>query len=307
MIMNDYKWYQGDLHTHTVHSDGLHTIREAVKIAKDENLSFIALTDHNTVSQNMEEVDIDEFALIYGVELTTKQGHVNFLGLKKPVENFRFETEEDVVAMTKEAFEAGAYISINHPFVGDRWRWAFEPMTFHGIELWNGKLLSRNKEVIKWWQEQLTQGEKIYITGGSDVHKQGMKDRWYGKGRSIIYAKALSNHALVEALKKGHNGVGASGNVSLCQIFVNGYMMGDTVEVKEDKLSLKVLAKIETDVRLKVYNSNGLVVEKNYQAEINECFDVDVSSLFYRAELWQLDENGQEVNPFFTNPIYFNI
>ncbi len=46
------RWLAGDLHTHTVHSDGLLTVAELACLAHERGLDFLAITDHNTVSQN---------------------------------------------------------------------------------------------------------------------------------------------------------------------------------------------------------------------------------------------------------------
>ena len=41
-------WYRGDLHTHTVHSDGRRRIDEMAEAATSAGLDFIVSTDHNT-------------------------------------------------------------------------------------------------------------------------------------------------------------------------------------------------------------------------------------------------------------------
>ena len=38
-----------DLHIHTVHSDGLPTVKEVLKLAQDNKLDYIAFTDHDAV------------------------------------------------------------------------------------------------------------------------------------------------------------------------------------------------------------------------------------------------------------------
>jgi len=45
-------WYRGDLHTHTVHSDGRRRITEMATAATSAGLDFIVSTDHNTNSAN---------------------------------------------------------------------------------------------------------------------------------------------------------------------------------------------------------------------------------------------------------------
>ena len=300
-----HRWYSGDLHTHTSHSDGNHSIDEAALLAKKQGLDFIALTDHNTYSQNTNLPLAEDFAFIPGMELTTCQGHVNFLGVEKPLRAFDYSTEAGVVAATEEASEAGAYISINHPLVGDRWRWAYGPMTFHAVEIWNGTPLARNESIIEWWQEQLSEGKRIYITGGSDVHCHGEKNRWYGKGRTLVYTDELSSEALIRALKDGHNGVAASDSASFCTFNIDEAMMGDTVAAAlTHELAIKLKTSAATTMR--IYNQAGLVEEAEFNgdSEVDFTLTVNGQALFYRVELWHKDENNERFNPYFTNPIY---
>ncbi len=52
-------WYRGDLHSHTVHSDGDWTKRELLSAARKAGLDFIAVTDHNTVSHLFDDSTSD--------------------------------------------------------------------------------------------------------------------------------------------------------------------------------------------------------------------------------------------------------
>lgn len=38
-----------DLHVHTAYSDGIHSIEETIKLAKEKGIKVIAITDHDTV------------------------------------------------------------------------------------------------------------------------------------------------------------------------------------------------------------------------------------------------------------------
>lgn len=44
------RWYTGNLHAHTIHSDGKWDVSDLVRYALEEGHDFTALTDHNTVS-----------------------------------------------------------------------------------------------------------------------------------------------------------------------------------------------------------------------------------------------------------------
>ena len=84
-----------DLHIHTTASDGLLTPEEVVEIAKEEGLSAISITDHDTIEgykaakKRAEELEIE---LIPGVELSTcyKGEDFHILGYLIDCENPEF-------------------------------------------------------------------------------------------------------------------------------------------------------------------------------------------------------------------------
>ena len=77
------RWLAGDLHTHTVHSDGAMTVPELARFAVGQGLDFIAVTDHNTVSHHAElpaAAAAHGITLLPGQEVTVQAGHANVLG-----------------------------------------------------------------------------------------------------------------------------------------------------------------------------------------------------------------------------------
>ena len=64
-----------DLHNHSLCSDGRFTPKEVIKLAKDKNLNFVALTDHDTVS-GLDEAFIEaknsNINFVPGIELSTE-------------------------------------------------------------------------------------------------------------------------------------------------------------------------------------------------------------------------------------------
>src|SRR5260221_11031337 len=80
------RWFAGDLHAHTVHSDGALTVSELAVLAARTGLDFLAITDHNTVSHHpfLEAASRHSgVALIPGQEVTTELGHANEWGWGK--------------------------------------------------------------------------------------------------------------------------------------------------------------------------------------------------------------------------------
>ena len=81
-------WYRGDLHTHTVHSDGHVPVAGRVAAAEARGLDFFFLTDHNTVSGlvELDRMSSPRVLPARGMELTTFWGHALCLGGSEWVE-----------------------------------------------------------------------------------------------------------------------------------------------------------------------------------------------------------------------------
>ena len=77
-----------DLHIHSQYSeDGIGTPLEIVKILKKKGLSGMAITDHNTVEGGLLalKVTLKDFVVIPGIEISTKDGHIIALNVKKNI------------------------------------------------------------------------------------------------------------------------------------------------------------------------------------------------------------------------------
>ena len=67
-----------DLHTHSTASDGQYTPSELVRLAKDQGIDVLALTDHDTIAGVNEAAFVGEalgIKVIRGVELSAKEHH----------------------------------------------------------------------------------------------------------------------------------------------------------------------------------------------------------------------------------------
>ena len=90
-------WYRGDLHTHTVHSDGRRTPAELAAAARAAGLDFIASTEHNTTSANLGwgRHAGPDLLVLDGQEVTTRDGHWLALGLGPgPVVDWRYRAAD---------------------------------------------------------------------------------------------------------------------------------------------------------------------------------------------------------------------
>lgn len=201
-------WYRGDLHIHTIHSDGRNTVCEVVTLARSRGLDFIALTDHNTVSQNY-ELPIHKYSeplIIPGMEVTTLYGHVNALNIKSYID-FRRRGRDDFRKLFDEIHRDGGLASINHPDINK------EPLCrdcpfryrdvdgFDAIEVWNGPWHILNSESLSWWHALLVNGYRVAAVGGSDYH--GFDLSRIGEPTTWVYADRPAIEDILNGIRLG--------------------------------------------------------------------------------------------------------
>jgi len=162
-------WLAGDLHSHTVHSDGALTVPELAVLAVSRGLDFLAVTDHNTVSHHRELASASAaygITLVPGQEVTTARGHAGVLGDTGWID---FRTSAD--GWLSAAERGGGLMSVNHPFGGDvSWLHAMErrpPL----LEVWHWSWLDPTWTTpLSWWQAW---DPSAIPVGGSDWHRPG--------------------------------------------------------------------------------------------------------------------------------------
>lgn len=208
---NGARWWRGDLHMHTVHSDGNWTIGELISSARNSGLDFIVITDHNTASHH-EEINrlskgLRQPLVLRGEEITTYGGHTNAWGLPTGTWiDFRTHPGDTarISQIAAAAHRAGAVISINHPFVlcgGCAWSYDAAARDFDAIEVWNGPWDFTDEPAIKMWDKILQSGRHMTAVASSDSHRQ---DTPIGQPSTHIAATVLSQPALLSAIRQGH-------------------------------------------------------------------------------------------------------
>jgi hypothetical protein len=228
-------WFRGDLHMHTAHSDGQCPSQTGkmvpcplfftVDAAARRGLDFIAITDHNASSQydEMRELQpwFDKVLLIPGREITTFQGHINFLGSTDFID-FRLEshlggrTVPDVDTLLESAARVGAITSINHPLspsgeicLGCGWT-PPTPVDMHlltGVEAVNGGSEQHGLSDLPFWNQQLNRGCRLSGIGGSDNHRPMQpldQTGSVGSPTTVVYAAELSTPAILDGIRAGH-------------------------------------------------------------------------------------------------------
>jgi hypothetical protein len=206
----DLRWFRGDLHMHTIHSDGDWTIDELLSSARNLGLDFICITDHNTSSHHLEidqlRKDFSQPLLLRGEEITTYGGHTNAWGLPSGTWiDFRV-LPKDSTRMSKvvtAVHRAGALISINHPFAlcgGCAWTYASVVREFDAIEVWNGEWDVTDNLALTMWDKILQSGRRPTAIGSSDSHRAANP---IGQPTTHVAARVASEAALLNGMRQG--------------------------------------------------------------------------------------------------------
>ncbi|MDW8101240.1 MAG: CehA/McbA family metallohydrolase, partial [Anaerolineae bacterium] len=110
-------WYRGDLHAHTIHSDGEWDVLDLLAAARARSLDFVTLTDHNTISQlrNIDALTTDDLLVMSGMELTTFWGHALSLGTRRWIDWRIRPGERSMLQIAADIEKEGGLFVIAHP------------------------------------------------------------------------------------------------------------------------------------------------------------------------------------------------
>jgi hypothetical protein len=175
----EYCWLRGDLQSHTYYSDGRGSPAQLVAKALALDLDFLAITDHNNVSNHPFLPSLvrgdaltglrRDLLLIPGQEVTTFYGHMNVWGTNRWCD-FRSRSDETMSAIIQLAHASGGLCSINHPKAdGPPWEYDLG-LPVDAMEVWQGQWPWRNEQSLALWDKLLVTGRHLPAVGGSDYH-----------------------------------------------------------------------------------------------------------------------------------------
>jgi hypothetical protein len=213
------RWYRGNLHTHTINSDGDSPPYDVAAWYKRNGYQFLVLTDHNTFTDPapFDTNPNDNFLLIGGEEITNdKVVHVNAIGIARAIPK---QSADSVTALLQASIDAvrqqGGVPLINHP----NFIWAFtaaEMKPLKGVGLLeiasghphvntagDGKVPSAEQ----MWDELLTGGMRVYGAAVDDSHnfRSEFTINQANPGRAWVSVRAatLTRDTIVGALNAG--------------------------------------------------------------------------------------------------------
>ena len=212
-------WYRGNLHTHTINSDGDAPPYDVMAWYKRNGYQFLAITDHNTFTDPalFDTNPVDNFLLIGAEEVTNeKTVHVNAIGIDRVVPPQTGSTVSAILQAAIDAVRAGGGVPlINHP----NFRWAFtaqEMLPVKGavlVEIASGHpAVNHDGDGVvppteKMWDELLSAGMRVYGVAVDDAHNFRQEftiDRSNpGRGWVVVRGAALTRANILAGLSTG--------------------------------------------------------------------------------------------------------
>ncbi len=227
-------WRRGDFHNHTAHSDGSCDVDGArgpcplfntADAARDAGLDFVAITDHNTITQLADirrlQASYPKTLLIPGTEVTTFFGHANVIGDSDFLDFQLGSPRLPTLAKLLDQVEAqSAFISVNHPSLpsGEACMgcgWTVKDTDWSrvtAIEVINGASMRTSGPEgtfngIAFWEKLLREGHRITAIAGSDNHDAtdtiGARQSPVGTPATVVHARELSVQGIVAGVGNG--------------------------------------------------------------------------------------------------------
>jgi hypothetical protein len=217
------RWYKGNLHTHTLNSDGDSTPLEVATWYREHGYQFLVLTDHNFLTDiaglNSTIGATEKFLLIPGEEVTDafekKPIHVNAIHLGELLQPTHGSSVADTIQKNVQAIrKARALPSLNHP----NFHWAIsqkDMLAVEGLthfEVYNGHPTVNNDggggspSLDQMWDALLTAGRRVYGVAVDDAHyfkKLGKEFSNPGHGWVWIRSASLAPDQITQALDRG--------------------------------------------------------------------------------------------------------
>ncbi|MCB1685505.1 MAG: CehA/McbA family metallohydrolase [Pseudomonadales bacterium] len=273
-IIEGARWYRGDFHAHSGHSDGVCAgpadtrgpcpIARTLEAAATRGLDFVSLTEHNTRSHTQElaalQTGSQRMLVMSGVELTTFSGHANLLGDSGP---FDFPAAARNLNRTFADWRAArGLVSVNHPglpsderCLGCGWTASIDVRLIDAVEIVNGGVLRATASAgeparadVRFWESLLNAGHRVTGIGGSDNHDAllaGSEPSAIGRPTTVVFARSLSAQDVFDGVRDG-------------RVFID-------VEGTRDRLidlTAVVTASVDGSRRVRAEMGDSLCVEK---------------------------------------------
>ena len=332
------RWYRGDLHMHTAHSDGSCMSQSGREVpcplfltaqtAAARSLDFIGISDHNTDSQYDGERELqpyfDHLLLIPGREMTTFHGHFNVFGVTQFMDWRVVRDRRTLNDVVRDALAKGGVVSVNHAeapegedCMGCRWEApaGTDMGLFQAVEVINGGVMMFSS--AKYWDSQLREGNRLAAIGGSDNHNATIPPGEAGAiGWPItaVQAEELSVPAILNGIRAGRTFVDLTASCDKILDFEAVYdgataRMGESMKVADGatvRVTIHVTAAKGSMAYLlldgKEPDTNPHMILDSVDSTVSTRVTLGTGRHWLRVEV----RNGAGTNELMSSPLYIN-
>ena len=302
----DFRAFRGDLHIHSIYSDGVGTVDEIKDYADSIGLDFLFVTDHGTIRQKRNCLKHPN--VWWGQEPGTEHHHLGILDIDR-----KYIPKKNLVHDYNRVKEISGFSFIPHPtgwFPTTRYteeqKQALNDLGEEfAMEIINGANQIFNcfditdAMAIELWDQHLAQGKRVTGLGCTDAHlPQAVGDVWTG----VLCAEdELTKEGVLEALRCGRCFVS---DAPLARIEVDGARMGETVRPSGGAIHLRYecadhcgLSSVRIIKKGRIFKEMVPDGKTLVKGEISDRFEGGRS--YYRLECLTVDARRA-----YTNPIY---
>jgi hypothetical protein len=262
-------WYRGDLHTHTVHSDGQWQPQELLDAARAAGLDFIVSTEHNTNTAHgiWGRHTADDLLIINGEEVTTRNGHLVAAGLAAGTWlDWRHRAVDGTLpGVLAEIHQQDGLAIAAHPHapcLGCQWKHGYAGID--AVEVWNGEWTVDDEVSLQGWNTTLVESGRVRTwlpaVGASDTHESSSP---IGLAQTVVLADDLTVPAILAGIRAGRCYVTDSSEVSVELAATGGGVsagIGERLAVTADtEVAIEVTVRGVADGYVRLVTDEGWV------------------------------------------------
>ena len=199
------KWFKGNVHMHTTHSDGRLTVTEAARFYAERGYDFIAITDHMVPFVGAESSDELPLLVLDGIELHGEDDQGSFYHAVAIGDVGGISSDMDFTEALDRARSQGCLLIWAHPHWSDNTVAEGMRHGFHGVEVYNcSSQLAHGKGMGAFhWDALLGQGHDMLGFATDDSHFiEGVPLE--AGGWIMVNAPELSNEAITDSIRRGN-------------------------------------------------------------------------------------------------------
>jgi len=207
------EWFKGNLHTHTVNSDGHRTPEQIAEIYRRAGYDFISITDHGHLT-DVSRLSLSDFFLIPGEEIcagSSRNGrftHIVAIGISSPLPVSDFDKSVSPQRVIDLIGESGGFAFIGHPYWSDLTLEDLKGLRGHlGVEVYNTTCdleIGRGYSSVHW-DDLLCLGRRTMGFAVDDAHhlERPLNPSDSCKAWINVKAERLDQESIVNSIRAG--------------------------------------------------------------------------------------------------------